>query len=244
MFGLSSSPILHKNLLLVTLGAGGAAFDRDTGKVIWKTSGVGGYASPVLYSKGGVTEAAFFMGPFIVGANAETGKERWRYPWPMKGLGAPACDPIPYKGMLFACSSQEGSRMIKLDSATPTDAWANRNMSIDFTNLVLIGKYLYGNNRNKLTCIDIDTGLTRWEEKGLGQGSLMAASGKLIVLTERGELIVAEASPEKYIELARAKPLDGNGFFDSAGYIPPTLANSRLYCRSPKGTLICLDVRK
>jgi outer membrane protein assembly factor BamB len=244
-FGLSCSPILEGDLLLCNIGTGGASVNKNTGKVVWKTGGTGGYASPILYTRNGKREAALFGDTTVVGVEALTGQERWRFPWRKTAFGgAPSGDPILTSAGLFVCASQEGSKLLNLQSETPTVVWQNRNLCSDFTNSVLLGKYLYGNNRNKLACLDIQTGEIRWEEKGLGQGSLIAAGGKLIVLTERGELVVAEATPNKYTELARTKLFEGKDFFGSAGYIAPTLANGLLYCRNSSGALVCLDLRE
>jgi hypothetical protein len=81
----------------------------------------------------------------------------------------------------------------------------------------------------------------------------MIADGKLLILTIKGELIVAEASTEKWNPISRAKVVDG------WCYSPPVLANGRIYCRnsgddntegtmnkSPNdlkgGWLVCVDV--
>jgi hypothetical protein len=65
----------------------------------------------------------------------------------------------------------------------------------------------------------------------------MAADGKLIVLSESGELMIALASPEKFRPSARAKVLDGKC------WTVPVLANGRIYCRNADGDLVCVDVR-
>ena len=66
---------------------------------------------------------------------------------------------------------------------------------------------------------------------------LMAADGKLIIMGERGELIVAEASPKGFKELARAKMLGGQC------WACPVLCGGRIYCRNTGGELVCLDVK-
>ena len=67
---------------------------------------------------------------------------------------------------------------------------------------------------------------------------VIAADGKLIVLSERGELIIVRAMPNRYVELARANVLIGTC------YAHPVLANGRILCRNRDGELVCLDVRK
>ncbi len=73
--------------------------------------------------------------------------------------------------------------------------------------------------------------------RGMGKGGLIAANNKLLVLTERGELVIASATPDRFTELARAKILDGTC------WTHPVLANGLLYVRSHEGTLVCVDLR-
>jgi outer membrane protein assembly factor BamB len=70
----------------------------------------------------------------------------------------------------------------------------------------------------------------------MGTGSLMIADGKLIILGEKGTLVIAEASPEGFKELASAKILTGKC------WTVPVLANGRIYARNAAGQLVCLDV--
>ena len=68
-------------------------------------------------------------------------------------------------------------------------------------------------------------------------GSLMLADGKLIILSERGRLVIAEASPDGFKELASAQILTGKC------WTVPVLANGRIYARNADGQLVCVDVR-
>ena len=53
-----------------------------------------------------------------------------------------------------------------------------------------------------MRCLDVANGEIKWRQK-IGGGALIAAGGYLLVLNERGELIVAEASPTNYRQVAR-----------------------------------------
>jgi outer membrane protein assembly factor BamB len=71
----------------------------------------------------------------------------------------------------------------------------------------------------------------------LGKGSLMLADGKLVILSERGKLVIADASPQEFKELASAQVLQGKC------WTVPVLANGRIYARNAAGDLVCVDVR-
>jgi outer membrane protein assembly factor BamB len=77
----------------------------------------------------------------------------------------------------------------------------------------------------------------KWEDKTITPGALVAADGKLIILTGKGELIVANATPEKFDIISRAPVLTGKCWSS------PVLANGRIYCRNSTGDVVCLDVK-
>jgi hypothetical protein len=105
-----------------------------------------------------------------------------------------------------------------------------------FNSCVLVGGYLYGNDQNTLKCLDTRSGSERWQLRGIGQGGVIAAGGKLILLTERGQLVIIQPTPQRYTPLAQAQVMRGTC------WTAPALANGRLYCRSHEGELVCLDV--
>ena len=94
------------------------------------------------------------------------------------------------------------------------------------------------NKKASLRCIELATGELKWEEKSIGFGALMAAEGKLIVQTEKGELVVAKATPDAFDEMARAQVLSGRC------WTTPVLAHGRLYVRNSAGLVKCLNLKK
>jgi outer membrane protein assembly factor BamB len=57
-------------------------------------------------------------------------------------------------------------------------------------------------------------------------GNVILVDGKLIVLTDYGEIVMVEPTPKAYTEIARAKVLEGKC------WSTPTLSQGRLYVRS------------
>jgi hypothetical protein len=81
------------------------------------------------------------------------------------------------------------------------------------------------------------TGELKWTSKDPAFGSVISADGKLLILSEKGELVLAAATPAAFKPLARARVLDG------LCWTPPALADGLLYARSAKGGLVCVDLR-
>jgi outer membrane protein assembly factor BamB len=82
-------------------------------------------------------------------------------------------------------------------------------MKNKFTSSVLYQGYIYGLDEAILACIDAATGDLKWKGGRYGYGQLVLASGHLIVLTERGELALVRATPQKHEELATFPAIEG-----------------------------------
>lgn len=150
-----------------------------------------------------------------------------------------AADPLFAADTVFISSNygKGGALLRGVGADRPSLVWETRNLRNHFNSSVRVGGALYGNDENTLKCIDVQTGEERWRMRGMGKGGLIAAANKLLVLTERGELVIVAATPDRFTELARAKVVDGTC------WTHPVLANGLLYCRSQEGALVCLDLR-
>jgi outer membrane protein assembly factor BamB len=106
---------------------------------------------------------------------------------------------------------------------------------------VVYGDHVYcvsEKGSGQLMCFALKDGSLAWSNPDFARyGTLMIADGKLIVLDEEGELVIAAATPNGYQELARTK------LFESRCWVMPVLANGRIYARSNQGEMVCLDVR-
>ena len=80
-------------------------------------------------------------------------------------------------------------------------------------------------------------GKVRWTEAGFGCGSIIYADGKLWLMSEKGELILAKPNADKFEVLSRAKVLAGPVRAHLA------LSGGLLYCRDNK-QLVAWKVKK
>jgi outer membrane protein assembly factor BamB len=146
-------------------------------------------------------------------------------------------------GIFISSNYGRGCALVRVGANGATVVWENRRLASYFASPVLVGDSIYGFHvsgwmKDDLVCLSVKDGSLRWTRKDVGSGGLMAADGKLIVLTRTGDLIVVEASPAAYTEIARAKVLLTGGCSTA-----PVLCDGRIYLRNIKGTLVCLDVR-
>ena len=85
--------------------------------------------------------------------------------------------------------------------------------------------------------MDVRTGESPWRHRGFGQSSLLYADGKLIVLTEDGDLALARATPEGVTVLAQVE------LFNTRSWTSPTLVGTTLYARD-RERIVALDLGK
>lgn len=231
--------------VIFNVGTRGVALNKATGEPIWQTgSKPSGYATPVIFRVGDRQLLAMFGEKDVAAVDPGDGKTLWQVPWVNKHQ-VNAADPIISGGKMFISSGyNKGCALLKVDGPKGKILWENRNMRNHFNSCVLWKGSLYGFDESTLKCLDFETGQEKWANKNLGKGSLMLADGKLIVLSERGKLIVAEPSPKAFKPIASAQVLEGR----IKCWTTPVLANGRIYARSVylrtnRSDMVCLDVK-
>jgi outer membrane protein assembly factor BamB len=243
MWGFASSVLVQDNLLIIGVGSHGAAVDKTNGAIVWSTGrDACGYSSPVPCDFHGIPAFVIVSAQAIFGVDVKSGRQLWTRPWKTQ-YDLNIADPIVSGVDVFVSAGYDHGASVFPAGTTTQPLWANLNLRNHVNSSVLVGGCLYGVDGNvnnlgdgSLKCLDFATGAEKWSYKGLGGGALMAADGKLIMLNDRGELVVAEASPEGFHPISRAQVLGAKC------WTVPTLANGRIYCRNAKGDLVCLDV--
>jgi outer membrane protein assembly factor BamB len=84
-------------------------------------------------------------------------------------------------------------------------------------------------------CVDVKTGEVKWEQPGFGPGNVILTGDNVLALADDGRLVLFEATPTAYKELASTDVLDGKC------WSTPVLSNGRIYARSTKEA-VCLEV--
>jgi len=240
-WGFAGAPLVEGDLLILNAGTHGLALKKANGTLAWSTGkDSSGYATPVPFESKGGRALAVFGWRTLAAVTLKDGKVLWELPWKTE-YDVNAADPIVTGDRMFVSSGyRKGGALLKLNGE-PKTVWASQNMHNQLNSSVLIGEHLYGISGQSghgadLRCVELATAKVLWTEKSAGFGALMAADGKLIVLSEKGELIVCVAKPEKFEALARAQVLGGKC------WTVPVLSNGRIYCRNVQGNLVCLDV--
>jgi outer membrane protein assembly factor BamB len=240
-WGYAGSPLLWRDFAILNVGAAGAALDRNTGRVVWSNGTNGAaYASPTLLRTTKGDSVLIFAAKHLVCVDPGSGRELWRQPWET-GWDTNITDPQVENGRVFISSFTRGCALLDISGGNPSVVYANSNLFNHLSPGIRVGDYLYAfsgeaKQDTDFRCLHVPSGRVQWKTKDPAFGSLIRAGDQLLVLSDKGELMVAQPSPEAFQPLCRGKVLSGTC------WIPPALANGLLYVRNAKGELRCLDL--
>lgn len=248
-FGVACSPVLAGGKVLVNVGGKGAgvvAFDPATGKEEWKaTDDAASYSSPAVAEVGGKTLALVLTREGLVALEPATGAVRYTHPWrPRQNESVNAATPLAWKGDIFLTVSYgTGAVLLRPKGDGLEEVWANdKSLSCQYNTPVRVGEYLYGAHGRvdakavDLRCVEWKTGAVKWSQPKFGPATLIAVDNGLLALTESGELVGFDASPDGYAERGRAAVLG------SPTRAAPALADGRLFARDG-GKLVCVKLK-
>jgi outer membrane protein assembly factor BamB len=250
-FGSSCSPIVVGEHVLINMGAKGAsivAFDKKTGKEVWKKfDDAASYSSPIAYEHGDSTRVAFLTAKGAISISPKDGALHWRHPF-VDLLLESSCTPTLIDGRLLFSSITAGGILLKEgEGEGATKVWAN-DLNCYFATPVAVGTdtlYMVTGSllaqKAVLRCVDAETGKELWSREKNPVGTyhatlLRTGDDKLLLVEEQGSLVLIDANRKAYTELSRTK-ICGNT------WAHPALANGRLYIRDAK-ELICVELPK
>lgn len=245
-WGVSAGPLVDGERLIVTpgesKGASVVALDKKTGKELWRAlDDKAGYAATMKLTLGGKPQIVIYNGFGLVGLVPETGKTMFRYPWPTQHA-INSAQPVWQGDTVFISSGYgQGCALVKVDAELSSGCqtvWRSKVMKNHFNSMVVIDDYIYGFDDRELVCVEYKTGQLKWRRKGFDKGTLLWADGLAYVLGEKGNLVLAKLTPEKFELLAEVKGLVST----KRAWTMPVIANGRLYLRDEE-KLVCLDIK-
>jgi outer membrane protein assembly factor BamB len=206
-FGMTESPLIVGDMIYLTPGGkkyNMVALNKNTGDLIWSSAGIGRqstYCSPQYAGDLQTPIVVNAIDSSLVAFNAGTGEMLWEKDQ-KNPYGHSPNTPIYESGLLFSTSGGGvGSVLYRLtpEGKIAEKVWTNE-MDSKHGAAVKVGDYVYGSGeKNRYWyCIDWRTGETKYKNNQIGVGNIIAADGMLFCYSDRGELALVEASPEKF----------------------------------------------
>jgi len=248
-FGMACSALVIGQKVLVNVGGKGAgvvAFDVATGQELWKaTDDAASYSSPAAAEVEGRVAAVFLTRHGLRVIDPDNGKVRYEFPFrPRLNESVQGATPLVWNDQIFlTVSYSTGALLLQAKRGELEEVWGNdKALSSQYNTPVRVGDYLYGVHGRSdvgtamLRCVEWKTGAVKWSEPNFGVASLIAVDGGLIALTEKGQLVRFDASPDGYKERGRAALLD------KPTRAAPALADGRLFARDGS-KLVCVKLK-
>ena len=217
-WGLSESPLVLSDRIIVTPGGSGAAvvaLKKTDGSLIWKTqSDEPGYSSAVLHTLGTLQEAIVFTGQRALGVDVNDGRLLWSYDR-VANRTANIATPIARRNRVFLSSDYgTGAALLSLaadgNKVTASEIYFTNDMRNHHASSVLVGDHLYGFSSSILTAMQFDTGKVAWRDRSVGKGSVVVADNQLYLFSEDGVVGLADVNPGQYVERGRFRLKTGN----------------------------------
>ncbi len=236
-WGFSASPLVTAGLVIVHAGGqadkGVLAYEATSGDLKWSVaSGDHSYSSVQLTTIDSVPGLLMLTNAGLQFLQVNDGQTIWNSSWPVDNYRA--IQPLVIdNSVLVATSLGLGTRKITAtrdgDSKwNVVEDWTSLQMKPDFNDFVYYQGYIYGFDADVFACIDAETGTRQWKRGRYGNGQvlLLPESGQLLVATEKGEIVLLHASPDKLDEVAKFNAIEGKTWNH------PVLVNGQLYVRN------------
>jgi outer membrane protein assembly factor BamB len=255
-WGYAESPLVYGNLVVFKPGGKSCivALNKLTGKPVWTSTGFSagpeyGSCIPVTYR--GVSMIVTGTSQGIVAVNARNGALLWQNKFAEHNV-ANCPTPAYSDGYVFWANGYgKGGICLKLGGGgSASQAWTTGDMNCHHGGYVIQNGYIYGNNGEGWTCLDLRTGKEQWSDRASGKdpvtgkdwtiskGSLCWADGMLYLFSENGgRAALATCSPDGLKITGRVK-VQGEG----PSWAHPVVIGGRLYLRYDT-TLYCFDVK-
>jgi outer membrane protein assembly factor BamB len=258
----AASPCLDNDLLYVNLNSSAnnqnlAAFRTADGSLAWSTQNEKvTHTTPVVATIQGVRQVIFATQTGLVSLDRTTGAFLWKFSYPFgqiyTSMGA---SPIVYSNIVF-CTASYGkgasAAQVTLSNVTWTATQLYYKTGSSYQSIwmspVCYQGYIYtlvGGNTTFLTpplnCIELSSGNLMWSTNNFGMGGLILVNTNLLVLTEKGQLVLVQPNPGAYTELARYQAFQFSALAPGKCWNSPAFSNGRIYARSTRGG-ISLDV--
>lgn len=228
-WGFASSPRIVDEMVVIETGGTGAqlvtAFNKNDGKVIWSNgTGDAAYSSAIVAKADEREQILFANGATLYAFDAQ-GDTLWTFGMPLR---SPMASPlfIEPDNVFLSATNGEGGFLIKVSDNKPELLLTTSQMKNDWSSSFYSNGHIYGFNVAALQCVSLANGVRKWTKRGYGKGSLIMVNDKMIILSDQGQLAIAEVSHDAYNEISSIQALDGRC------WTAPSYHNGRIYVRN------------
>ena len=235
-WGFASSPLIHQDHVIVFAGGGEdkgtISLSTATGELAWSAgNGSHGYSSPQLSSLHDVPQILVSSNRGVSSFDPVSGELFWQHEWDIDAM-ARVTQPMVVGNTVYLGTGY-GNGTQRIDVLYDGGTWSTEEkwiapMKPYFNDAVYHKGFIYGFDGPIFMCIDAESGEKVWKKGRYGHGQVLLIRDQelLLVITEKGELVLLQVNPEKHQEVARMDAIDG------VTWNHPVIADGKLYVRN------------
>lgn len=236
-WGMAGSPLVDGDRVIISAGGkrgSVTAYNLTTGSRLWSAGNEAtNYASPVIFTLLGERHLIIQNNFTITGHDPKDGRVLWSHPTPGAHPKVAQALRISDNRLLISSGYGTGSNCFELErqtdgTITTRSIWKNILLKSKFANMVQRDGYVYGLNDGTITCLNLADGERAWRGLRVGHGQLLITGDLLLITSESGEVILAKATHEQYVELSRFRA------FTDKTWNSPALAGRFLLVRNDR----------
>lgn len=269
IWGYAAHPLIDGDRLITLAGGAGshiAAFNKNTGEVIWKAldSNARGYAPAKIIDAQGKRQLIAFYPEGVTSIDPATGKQNWSVEYRATS-GSTIMTPVAFGEYVYVAGYSNKDMLIRLgeDGSSAKVVWKNlrdqegNQEAISPVNVqpFAVKDVVYGfDHDGALYAMKLPSGKRLWGTpapvgpKKLGTGTAFIVKqgdkeNRFWLFNENGELVIADLTPEGYKEVDRAKILaaTNKAFGRDVVWCQPAFAGKRMYVRNDE-ECVCVDL--
>lgn len=237
-WGVNESPLIVNEKVILSVGGKKhniVALNKTDGTLIWSCEGEGdlsAYCSPVYVSDQEVPQIITMTANHILGIDISNGKKLWSFD-NVNRHSVHANTPVYGGDNMVLCTSGygKGSTMLRLINGgrAVEKVWELVDIDSRMGAMVKIGNYVYGSGdaHRYWFCVDWKTGKIIYKDNSIAIGATIANDGMLYCYSDRGEMALVKATPEKFDLVSQFKITLGT----DQHWAHPVIYNGVLYVR-------------
>jgi outer membrane protein assembly factor BamB len=248
-WGFTCSPLVVDDLVVVFAGGTSTrnllAFRTGTGELAWSAAaGETSYASPQVARIDDKAEVLMMTNHGLTSVEPTTGHVLWDVDLHVPPSAPRSISPLPVNNtaVLVGSEGDFGLKLIEVKRVGKTnetsERWTSKALKPAFNDPVVADGSIYGFDGRIFACVDLQTGSRRWKDGRYGEGQLilLADQSVLLVVSEKGEVILLSANPGRHEELGRFPALHGKAWSH------PAMIGRKLYLRNAE-EMVCYEFR-
>ncbi|HMJ66178.1 MAG TPA: PQQ-binding-like beta-propeller repeat protein, partial [Candidatus Binatia bacterium] len=247
----AASPLIANGLIYLNASTSSnslMALRTTDGSLVWRAQNAGlTHSTPVLATIHGVPQVIFATQQGVISVDPNNGTLFWRATYPFSYSTSIGASPVVWDDVVFVTGARAyGMGSVAYQASLSNNVWTASRLwwtnttAAHWMTPVCLDGYLYGQfgifsfdgPNAQLTCLDIRTGVVKWQIPGFGRGGTVLVNNQIVTLTENGQLLLVKADTNSYVELGRFQAILNYFPDNNKCWNAPAVSDGKVFARS------------